>query len=355
MKNSLSVIKIASMYIAVVMGAGFCSGREAWQFFGIFGIRGYLGAVLTGIGFIAFALMFTYIAIHKQTDDLGKLISPWDNKYLVSVIGWTMALIYYTSIIAMSAAGSSLVHQHFGGGKWIGGLLIVLLVLFTVMGNYERMAGIFGKVTPVLLAVSFLTVLLVMFSGRITQSGAVSGYRPGVMNPNWFISSIVFMAYNAIGMATSAGSCALRAKTRRKAYTGALAGAVLLAVLMLLQMAALNKDMAFTDSLDLPLLGYAALLSRPLGIVYALILYGAIYASAASTFYGFTSKLPEGSYKNTLQILSAVIGYLLGLNGFQFVLEFIYPPQGYIGIVFLTLVVINFLKQLRGQTSLRKC
>ena len=59
--------------------------------------------------------------------------------------------------------------------------------------------------------------------------------------------------------------------------------------------------------------------------------------------------------KDLAMILSAVIGYLLGLNGFQFVLEFIYPPQGYIGIVFLTLVVINFLKQLRGKTSLRKC
>ena len=90
MENRLNVVKIASMYIAVIMGAGFCSGRESWQFFGVFGRKGYLGAALAGLGFVVFALMFTYIAIRKKTDDLGMLISPWNNKYIVSVIGWTM-------------------------------------------------------------------------------------------------------------------------------------------------------------------------------------------------------------------------------------------------------------------------
>ena len=332
------------MYIAVVMGAGFCSGRESWQFFGVFGLKGYLGAALAGAGFIAFALMLTYIAIHKETDDLGKLISPWNNRFIVSVTGWTMAVIYYTIIIAMSAAGGSLIRQQFGVDQRIGGLVIVILVLLTVMGNYERMAGIFGKVTPVLLTVSFLTVFLVIISGNITQSGRISGFTPGAMSPDWFISSIVFMAYNTLGMITSAGSCALRAKSRRSAYTGAFAGALILAVLMTVQLVALNKDMAFTDSLDLPLLAYAGIMFRPLGVVYAVILYGSIYAAASSTFYGFTSRLPENSWKPAVQIISAVIGYLIGLNGFQFVVEYLYPPQGYIGIIFLVMVVINFLQ-----------
>ena len=344
MENRLNVVKIASMYIAVIMGAGFCSGRESWQFFGVFGRKGYLGAALAGLGFVVFALMFTYIAIRKKTDDLGMLISPWNNKYIVSVIGWTMAIIYYTIIIAMSAAGGSLIRQQFGIDKRLGGVFIVILVLFTVMGNYERMAGIFGKVTPVLLAVSFLTVFLVIASGNISQSGPVTGFKPGAMSPNWFISSIVFMAYNTLGMVTSSGSCALRAKSRRSAYAGAFAGAFILAVLMLLQLVALNKDMAFTDRLDLPLLAYAGLMYRPLGILYAVILYGSIYATASSTFYGFASWLPDGSYKPAFQIISALVGYLIGLNGFQFVVEYLYPPQGYIGILFLTLVVINFIK-----------
>ena len=347
MNKRLNVVKIASMYIAVIMGAGFCSGRESWQFFGVFGRMGYLGAILAGLGFIVFGMMFTYIAIHKNTDDLGRLISPWDNRFLVSVIGWTMAIIYYTIIIAMSAAGGSLIRQQFGADRRIGGLVIVVLVLVTVMGNYERMAGVFGKVTPILLAVSFLTVFLVIFSKNIVQSGPVSGFRPGDMSPNWFISSIVFMAYNTIGMVTSAGSCALRAKSRRSAYIGAFAGTFILSVLMLLQIVAMNKDMAFTDSLDLPMLGYAGVLFGPLGILYAVILYGSVYAAATTTFYGFTSMLPAAFWKPALEIISAVIGYFIGLNGFQFVVEYIYPPQGYIGIVFLALVVINFIQQYR--------
>lgn len=344
--KGLNVFTIAFMYMAMVMGAGFSSGRESWQYFGVFGQKGYLGAILAALGFMIFGFMFTYIARSKGTDDLGSLISPWDNKTIIDIIGYTMAFIYYTIIMSMSAAGGSLLNQQFGIDKRIGGAVIVILVLFTVMGNYERMAGIFSKLVPLLFIISFTTIFIVIFSPSITQSGATDGYKPGAMSPNWFISGIVFMSYNTLGLVTTSGSCALRAKDWKTAFTGQLIGTGLLGLMIILLLTALLRDMAFSATLDLPMLAYAKKLLPPLSMAYAIVLYGSIYVTAASTFYGASTKLPENRYKKWIQIGMALIGYFIGLTGYQFLVEYLYPPQGYIGFIFLALVIINFIKEL---------
>jgi uncharacterized membrane protein YkvI len=104
--------------------------------------------------------------------------------------------------------------------------------------------------------------------------------------------------------------------------------------------------MQFSSELDLPMLGFAGRLSPVLAIIYAVILYGAVYSTGASTYYGFSTKLKDGRYKKWIIIGGAVIGFLLGLTGFKRLVEFLYPAQGYIGIVFILLIIINFIREL---------
>ena len=141
--KKLSYIEITSLYIGVIMGAGFASGRECWQFFGVFGQKGYFGAVFSTVCFVVLACMLTYIARSKNTSDLGRLISPFENRYIDNVIGWTLGIIYYTMIIAMTAAGGSLLNQQFGISKVFGGLVIAVLCIVTVLGDFERVSKVF--------------------------------------------------------------------------------------------------------------------------------------------------------------------------------------------------------------------
>ena len=122
------------------MGAGFASGRECWQFFGVFGNKGYYGAAASTLFFVLLACMLTYIARSKGTSDLGRLISPFDSKLIDEMIGWVLAAIYYSMIIAMTAAGGSLLNQQFGVSKIIGGLIIAILCVITVLGDFERVS-----------------------------------------------------------------------------------------------------------------------------------------------------------------------------------------------------------------------
>ena len=333
------------MYIGVIMGAGFASGRECWQFFGVFGHKGYLGAAACTLCFTLLACMLTYIARSKNTSDLGKLISPFDNEYADEVIGWTLGLIYYSMIIAMTAAGGSLLNQQFGISKVFGGIVIAVLCVITVLGDFERVSKIFRLIVPVLFAVGVLTILLTI-RADFGQSGAVSGYQPGRMSPNWVISALVFTAYNTLGMITMAGSSAVNARDARNAYAGAVTGTICLGLLTLLLLRALLTDMAFSSGLDLPMLGFSARISPVLNTIYAVILYGAVYSTGSSTYYGFSTKLKNGRAKRYIIVFGAAAGFLLGLTGFKKLVEFLYPAQGYIGMIFIVLIIINFIKEL---------
>jgi len=350
--KKLNWIEITSLYIGVIMGAGFASGRECWQFFGVFGEKGYYGAVSCTFFFAVLACMLTYIARSKGTADLGMLISPVDNTVINEVIGWTLAVIYYTMIIAMTAAGGSLLNQQFGISKAVGGIIIAVLCIITVLGDFERVSKVFRYMVPVLFVLGIITILLTI-KADFGQSGAVTGYKPGRMSPNWPISAIVFTAYNATGMITMAGSSAINARNGRNAYGGAVLGTICLGLLTVLLLRALLSDMAFSCSLDLPMLGFSARLSPVLNTIYAVALYGAVYSTGASTYYGFSTKLPGGNIKKYIIIFGALAGFALGLLGFTKLVEFLYPAQGYIGIVFIILIIANYVNCLTKQKKNR--
>ena len=342
------------MYLGVIMGAGFASGRECWQFFGVFGRKGAFGAAFTCIVFILMAWMLTYIARSRNTADLGQLVSPTDNPVVVQGIGYLLALIYYTLIMSMSAAGGSLLNQELGIPKPVGGIIIVALVIMTVFGDFERLSRIFRKIVPIVFAFSIVTILLVIFSSSIKQSGPVSGYSPSRIAPKWWISGVIFASYNGLGMITMAGQCALQAKDRRTAFRGAVIGAALPGVMTLLLLAALLKDMAFSSAMDLPMLAYSLRISKVLNIFYAVTLYGSIYSTAASTFYGFSTKIRPGRRKKSILAAAAVIGYLLGLTGFKTLVAYLYPAQGYVGIVIIGMIAVNYFKEKKQNSQNRQ-
>ena len=330
--KKLNWIEITSLYIGIIMGAGFASGRECWQFFGVFGTKGYAGAAASTVCFVLLACMLTYIARSKGTADLGRLICPVESRPAYELIGWVLAAIYYSMIIAMTAAGGSLLNQQFGINKAVGGIIIALLCIFTVLGDFERVSKIFRLMIPVLFVIGIATILLTI-NADFSQSGPTEGFTPGRMSPNWPVSALVFMAYNTTGMIAMSGNSAINAKDARNAYAGAVAGTLCLGALTILLLRALLTDMAFSAELDLPMLGFAGL-------------YGAVYSTGASTYYGFSTKLKNGKYKKWIIIGGALAGFLLGLTGFKKLVEFLYPAQGYIGIVFIVLIIINFCREI---------
>ena len=346
MTKPLTFFNVAALYVGTLMGAGFASGREGWQFFGVFGMKGYMGLIISGALFMIIGMMVSYIARKKNTQDMGRIIDFTDSPKVSAAIGYLMAGILYTIIISMSAAGGSFLKQQFDLPQPVGGLIIVALVIITVLGDFERISKIFKMITPALFAIDVLLCIIVM-NMDIQQSGATEGFPVSGMASSWYFAAILFFCYNMLGMIPIVGEASVKAKSQHHGITGAAVGGFMLFLLTLLLITALRKDMAFTNEMDLPMLAYAAKISPIANIAFGTVLFAAIYSAATSTYYGFSTKIKDGPKKKYILIVGALIGFFCGLAGFNTIVAYLYPAEGYIGIVILLSIVVNFIKTWR--------
>lgn len=340
--NKLGTLNVAVMYVGAIMGAGFASGRETWQFFGVFGEMGRVGAVIFAVLFLAVGLMVSYIARKLGTNDLGKLIVPGCNERLESFVGYFMAAILATVLIIMTAAGGALLRQQFGLNHAIGGMAITALVIITVLGDFERISKVFKYIMPVLCVVMVATCIAVI---AINPQGEQidAEITPSPAAPNWLLAALLYVSYNVMALISIVANATLNAKNGRTAIRGTVLGGVFLGILAVLILLTVQCDMPFSQITDMPVLGYAGRISREMGMVYTAILFFAIYSAATGNFYGFTTKLKEGPNKKKIIVLAAGMGFALGLAGFKNIVEYVSPVVGYIGVVIITMLIFNFI------------
>lgn len=351
--RGLTYINVAALYVGTIMGAGFASGREGWQFFGVFGMKGYAGLTIATVLFAVIGMIISYIAATKGTDDVATIIMGEKHPVIGKVFATCISLMLYPVIISMSAAGGSFLNQQFGFHRAVGAAIIIFLVIITIIGDFERISKVFKKIVPALFIIDVGLCIIVSFSD-IGQSGATDGFAVSNMAPNWLIASIVFVTYNAIALAPLLGTSAINARDRKNAVVGAGLGGLLLGILTIVLVTALRKDMAFSDSMDLPMLAYSARIGKVANILFGGVLFAAIYSAATSVFYGFTVMIPEGPKKKPIIVATTLLGFLGSLTGFKVIVSFLYPFEGYIGLVIIACIVVNFFSTLKEEISKEK-
>ena len=344
MKNvNLNFFSVALMYVGTIMGAGFASGREIWQFFGVFGNDAYVGVVFVGILFMVMGMMTSYIARELGTNDMGRVIVPGNNKIVTNLVGYFMAFMLFTVLITMSAAGGSIFAQQFGLSKIIGGAIIIFLVIITVLGEFERVSRVFRFIMPILFGVVVLVCLLTIFTD-IGSAGVDDPIAPSPMAPTWYLAAMLYISYNILAMIPIVATASINAKNKKSAILGTGFGGILLAVLAMVLVLALQRDMPFSQSLDMPMLGYSTRITTVINVIYTVVLLAAVYGSATSNYYGFTTKIKEGPKKSKIIVIVACIGFFFGLVGFKNVVAYMFPAEGFLGFIIIGMIIVNFFR-----------
>lgn len=348
----LNFFHVALMYVGTIMGAGFASGREIWQFFGVFGKYAPIGVLLVGMLFILLGMMASYNARKLGTNDMGRVIVPGGNQKLIRFVGYFMAVMLFTVLVTMTAAGGALFYQQFGLNRILGGLLIAFLVIITVLGEFERVSHVFRYIMPVLSGVVVITSLMVSILS-LKPTEVAQTVEPSPMAPNWFLAALLYISYNILALVPMVATASVSARSDRDAVGGTALGGAFLGLLAFLLLTALQQDMPYSQALDMPMLGYAGRLSPAMATLYGVVLFCAIYSSATSNFYGFTTKLKDGPKKSRNVIIAVILGFLLGLVGFKNVVAFMFPMEGFLGFVIIAMLILNFF-QIRNAEKKRR-
>ena len=156
-----------------------------------------------------------------------------------------------------------------------------------------------------------------------------------------------------MAMIAVVAAATVNARDEKAVAWGDFMGGLFLGVLAMLILITVQRDAHLSQTLDMPVLGYASKASEGLGVMYTLVLFCAIYSTATSNFYGFTTKLKEGKNKNKIIVTVGGASFILGLVGFKNVVKYVSPVMGYAGIVMIVLLTINCIKLRKEEKQMK--
>lgn len=215
---------------SVLIGGGYATGREIYQYGGLFGSMGWISGITIAIGFALFSfLTFEICRIYKVYDYkhfTQKIIGP-----LWPVMDILTILISILLIAVMAAATASIFTQ-VGLPAFLGSLVVIVIVgLLNFFG--DRIIEQFESIGTILLYIGYIifTIIVITRKGdhisEVFESNSTVAYDGNVTVALCIWTGILYVAYNIICM--QMGMFTLTRQTTRKHtfWAGIVAGALM--------------------------------------------------------------------------------------------------------------------------------
>ena len=339
---------IAFAYAGSIVGAGFLSGQELWQFFGSYGKWGAVGFIISIILQIALCSVIFIYAKRSQIKEFDLIISPNGNKIASWIFIFFEVFFIFGVVMIMYAGVGPLLQTVFGINEFVASLIFAIIVTIVTFLGLGRIVEILGYTIPILTIVTLIISVLAFnkYGFPNILNSQVTGKT--LLMPNFVVALILFGVHNIfciLGMLVPLGNSMKEDSSAIKGMS--LSGIVL----MLIAFSVLLPIYSAPEyaSYDLPMLELTKTISSPLFYIYGILLLIGMFGSATSHFISvidFASKKSKLSKKGkAILILSiSVLAFVLSTFGFSKLISILYPLSGYVGVVALALIIYNFIK-----------
>ena len=342
-------------FIGVVVGAGFASGQEAMQYFVAFGEWGLWGIALaaglmmvTGVSILQLGSYFQAV---EHTAVYNKIASPVTAK----ILDWSTLITLFSIGFVMFAGGGSNINQQFPSiPVWVGGTVMLILVLLVGLMDVDRVTRVIGTITPfiivfVVLATGY-TILTADVDFASLNTWAIDNVNTSL--PNWWLSALNYTGLNvmtAVSMSIVIGGNFL---DNRAVGIGGLIGGFLYLILLALLVFALFFEAKDVNGEDMPVLKLITGIHPVLGILMTFVIYGMVFNTAIGMFYALGKRLTRNNPQRFYPVYAAscIIGFILSFIGFQSLVSNVYPILGYLGLLMIFVMVYNRIKN-RGMLA----
>lgn len=212
---------------SVLIGGGYATGREIYQYGAMFGSMGWIAGITIAIGFSLFAfLTFEICRMHKVYDYknfIKQIIGPlWPVMDILTIL---IAIL----LIAVMAAATGSIFAQVGLPSFLGNVVIIVVV--GILNFYgDRIIEQFESIGTILLYCGYILFTIIVITrrgdhiGEVFQTHSTVAYDGKVTVMLCIWTGILYVAYNinAIPM----GMFSLKRQTSRKetAWAGAFAG-----------------------------------------------------------------------------------------------------------------------------------
>ncbi len=338
MKNN-EQYKIAFTYVGAIVGAGFATGQEIYQFFTIFGSRAIWGALVSVIGFIVFGWMFMTITYTEKIYSYKDFLLVICGKELAKIFDLMISCFLFGGYTIMLAAGSSLVKNNITNSH-LGATIFVAAIIY--LSFLKGTNGII-KLNSILIPILMLIIVGVC-TVNIVYPPAFLVFSKGLIPKNPTISGLTYLSYNLIIGMVVLSSLKGEIYKKKSVINAPIIAGLSLGLMMFLIIFA---TMGLQKPSEIPILDLAHGIDK---IFFFILIMGvgiAILTSALASGHGLIIRLQQriDLKYNVFVFIITIMAIPLSLMGFTSLIKFIYPLFGFINYLIMFFTVLYFIRK----------
>ncbi len=335
--------KVATTFIGTIVGAGFASGQEILKFFGHFGPTGVLGILLSCVIFCTGGTLIMVLGHKLKAGSFGDVVRHVCGRKLGYAVDLVLGLFLFGSLSVMLAGSGAVLSQQWGLPYWLGTVVTLIISLITVLSGIRGIINANSLVVPLMITICLLAIVPAISADRLLAIG--SDFRPaaGGASRLWFVSALLYAAYNLTLSVSVLAPLGSEIKDRRSLiYGGMLGGLGLSGLAMLINLAILSH---YPDSAqyEIPSLFVAGSMTTLIQLVFSFVLWAEIFTTIIGTIYGLAARITADTRFSYLSVIIVLLAGALVLSqfGFSGLVGILYPLFGYVSLVFLVCLFSN--------------
>lgn len=330
-------LKIAFVYIGLIIGAGFASGREIMQYFNFRSNTDYSGIVLSSLLFIVLCYIILNKASRLKLSDFDEYVNAVAGRAARGVKAF-MLLYMFCGFFVMLAGSGALLKNSFACPALVGILLMALICFAVFAFDIKGIVLLNGILVPLMLAgILYIGISSIIFND--TQAF----YLFYDIKNNMLFSALCYVSYNTITAAAVLVPLARNA-AKKELITGALIGGGILGILICVIWIALGLHFGQVWYSEIPMFQLAEMNGVISKWVYSAVLLMSICTTAVSQGFGILSYCKAKTLKKRVLCggIICLLAIPFSLLGFGHLVEHLYAFFGYCGLVWMLWVIIDY-------------
>ncbi|WLR50852.1 hypothetical protein LC040_16605 [Bacillus tianshenii] len=324
-------LKWLFLIMGTMIGAGYASGREIWQFFGQ---ESGLAILLFAILFIISCYVIMQMSYEQKTMDYIPVLEKLVGKKLTYVYDW-MIVFYLFSTTVIMIAGGGVALEVFYVPYWTGIAIIAFLLVLLFFWDIQGMLSINSLLLPLL--ITGLVFVLLLF---ISSNG-----QPWVFDwekqRNW-PTAFTFTALNIMPLVAVLAAIGKEIKHPGEIWIASVGSGAALGVISYIYNESLLQISNEIVLYEIPLFAILKQFPYSMMIFMSVLLWAAIYTTAASGIFGLVSRFRKVLRLPVwlLSLLFVVVMLPLTTFGFSNLIAVLYPIYGLLNLYMLAAILL---------------
>ena len=335
MKN---VFKIVFVIIGTLIGAGFASGQEIYVFFFSYGIKGFIGIIISSVvmGVLIYKTLgiINKYNINSYKDLLDILIkNKKENKYFnfKNIINLIINIFILVTFFIMIAGFGAYFEQQFGINSLVGSSILAILNFVIFLTSVKGVIKANELLVPMLIVFLVIIGFINIIDINIVKLG---NYIIRTNQSNYILSAIIYASYNSILVIPVLITLKKYINTKKQILFISLIGTIiviLLATIIFLILIRVDVDIT---KLEMPAVYVVSNIFKFLEIIYGFIILGSIFTTSISLGTSFLQNVSKNKRSYTqIAAIMCITSVLTSQIGFSNLINLLYPIFGYLGLI----------------------